>query len=117
MGGPGDLDLLTGGVRRVVPVEHDLFVGVLVVDHQELPVPAVQIEKRHVVAVVTELLGLCGGALAAGVEAGCAGQQRVAPADHDLLGEAFGHGDGIGGVRSDRLEVQAAGRAGRRRGA
>ncbi len=58
VGGLGDLDLVGGGVVAVgVAAEHQLFVGVLVV-HPQQPAVTAELEQRHEVAVVAELLGL-----------------------------------------------------------
>lgn len=113
--GPGDLDLLAAGVLRVVPGEHQDLVGVLVVGDQDLAAgPAVlatalvQGEQREEVVVVTELARLRLGALAFLVELRGAAQDRVAPADDDLLRVPLRDAHLVQGVGGDRGEPQTA---------
>lgn len=107
MRGPGDLDLLAGGVGGVVAAEHQDLVGVLVVGDQELLVP-VQREQGEEVVVVPELTGLRGGGLLLRVEGGGAAEYGLAPADDDVLAIAAGDGHGVGGVGRDGSETQTA---------
>lgn len=111
--GPGDLDLLAGGVRRVVAREHEDLVGVLVVGDEYLTAALTwQVEQVQEVVVVAELAGLRRGGLPRLVERGGAAQDGVAPADQDALGIALGDDDGVHGVRLDGPEAQALGGVG-----
>ncbi|CAM5387284.1 hypothetical protein SDIAM26S_03173 [Streptomyces diastaticus subsp. diastaticus] len=112
---PGDLDLLAAGVLRVVPGEHQDLVGVLVVGDQHLaagapvlPAALVQRKQGEEVVVVTELARLRPGALAFLVELRRAAQDRVAPADDDLLRVPLRDADLVQFVGGDRGEPQAA---------
>lgn len=110
VGGPGDLGLLAGGVGGVVSLEHQDFVRVLVVRHEQLTAAlARQREQREEVAVVAELARLRLGGLLVRVEGRGAAQDGLAPADDHVLAVALGDGHGVGGVRRDGGEAQAAG--------
>ena len=77
--------------------EHDLFVGVFVVDAQQAAVGvAVQRSKAHVVVVIAELLQLGGGGLVHHVEFGCICGDRIAPAQQHVGVVTFG--DVVGGI-------------------
>lgn len=109
VGGPRHLDLLTGGVRGVVPAEHQHLVGVLVVRHEQLPTALTgQREEREEVVVVTELAGLGLGGLVLRVEGGSTAQDGLTPTDDDILAISTGDGDGVGGVRRDGAEPEPA---------
>ena len=93
-----DLDQFRRHVRkadRVLPDqvrEHDLFVGVFVIDAEQPAVAAVfQREERDVIVVVAELLELRCGALLKRVERGRVGEQRIAPSEQNVGAIAFGH--------------------------
>lgn len=107
--GPGDLDLLAGGLGGVVILEHQDLVRVLVVGHEEL-LAALALERQQAqeVVVVTELVGLRLGGLLVRVELGGAAQDRVAPADDDVLRVAVRNGHLVGGVGRDGREAQTA---------
>lgn len=110
---PGDLDLLLRRVGGVVATEHEHFVGVLVVGDEDLPVAlARQRQQSEEVVVVAELLRLRLGGLVLRVEGGRTAQDGLAPADDDVLRVAVRDGHGVGGVRRDGLEAQAARAAG-----
>lgn len=111
--GPGDLDLLAGRVGGVVAAEHQDFVGVLVVGDEDTAVvlPA-QRQQGEEVVVVAELTGLGLRRLLLGVEGGGAAEDRLAPADDDVLGVTGRNGDLVGGVGRDGGEAQTAGAVG-----
>ena len=71
--------------------EHQLLVGVLVVDHEQAVLgAALDREVAEEVVVVPELLLLLLGGLRHRVEGRGAGQDRVAPADQDVGSVAQG---------------------------
>lgn len=106
--GPGDLDLLTGRVGRVVAAEHQDLVGVLVVRDEDLAVALVQRQQAQEVVVVTELAGLRLGGLLVRVEGGGAAEDRLSPPDDDVLGVAGRDGDLVVLVGGDGGEAQTA---------
>lgn len=107
---PGDLDLLTGRTGRIVSTEHQDLVRVLVVGDQHLtPALTGQRDQGEEVVVVTELARLRLGGLLVRVEAGSSAQDRLAPADHDVLAVAVGDRDLVVRVGRDGLEAQATG--------
>ena len=102
---PRDPHLLLGRVVLVVGGEHVRFGGVLVVDHEQLL--AADLDDFGEVVVVTELLLLGLGGLAVEVELGRVGDDRVAPADHDVLPVPVGDGDRVPVVGRDGWEAQS----------
>lgn len=108
--GPGDLDLVAGRVGGVVAAEHQNLVGVLVVrDEERMAALTGEREQRKEVVVVAELVGLGLRRLVLRVEGGGAAQDRLAPADDDVLLVPVGDGHGVGGVGLDGGEPQTAG--------
>ena len=89
--------------------EHQLLVGVLVVDHQQRPA-TVAAQRQHAdeVGVVAELRGLPLHTLLGDVELGRAGQDRVAPAHDDGRVVAVRDDQVVELVRRDGLERQRA---------
>ena len=96
--------------------EHQFVIRVLVVD-AENPAPAVAIERieRDGVAVVAELLLLRGRGAgdeqraadqARRVDRPCSGQQRIAPANHDLAGVVPGDANLVRAATRDGLEAE-----------
>ena len=109
-----DLHLVVGERRGVgVAVEHQLVVGVLVVDDEDGLVGAAVAQDADVVAVVAHLTGLGGGRLVVEVEGGGTGEDRVAPGDDRGPAEALGHDDlvGAGVDRVDPGEAEGGGLA------
>lgn len=83
----GKADQVLAGEAR----EHDLFIGVFVID-AEKGAGTVRIEREegNVVVVVAELLQLRGGALLQGIEGRRNGKERIAPSEQDLRPMALG---------------------------
>jgi peroxiredoxin len=91
MGGHLDLDqfrrhlLEAGRVLAPDAREHDLLVGVFVIDAEESARPAlIERDEAHIVVVVAELLQLRRGTLRAWIEGRRIGEQRIAPAEQHL---------------------------------
>src|SRR5688500_16935926 len=88
MGGQLDVYLLPCGSPGVVGGEHELGVGVLVVDPDDAVVCVAraggQREKEKSVSVVAELCILQGGRLVIRIQVWHSGPQGLSPADDDL---------------------------------
>ena len=108
----GDKDLATLDRVGLEPllVEHDLFVGVLVVAHEVARGLGLG-DHVQVVAVVAELLLRSGDGLVRAVEGRGVVEERVTPADQGLPVVAGRDGHGVDGAldRGDGLEGKGAG--------
>ncbi len=112
----GDLhvELLAGRGVGVVAGEHELWAVVFVVDHEQEAVgPSGDGQQRSEIVVETELLTLRGAGLPGDVEHRCAGQHRVAPADHHALLVAVRDHHRVFGVDRDAVEAHPRGGIGR----
>ena len=104
---------LLGVLRTGKAREHDLLVGVLVVDHEQAVLgAALDREEADEVVVVAELLLLRGGGLRVHVEGGRARQDGIAPADQHV--GAVARRDVVGLVDAGLDLGEAEGGLGRR---